>query len=138
MTVAGTVIEGLFELSATVAPPESALKFKKTSPDADAPPMIVPGFANRAPSRGDTVRVFWGVFGPTPDAVILACVSTVTSGVAAVVMVNVAVVDPPGTVTLAGTVASEVLLLVRLTTVPPAGAGFFRVTVPVGVAPFKT
>ena len=128
------MIEWLFELRTTVAPPDPALKFKRTKPDADAPPMIVPGFTNRPPSRGDTVRVFC----PTPDAVILTGVSKVTTGVAAVVMVNVAIVDPPSTVTLAGTVTSEVILLVSLTTVPPVGAGWFSVTVPVGLAPFKT
>jgi hypothetical protein len=127
------VIEWLFELRTTVAPPDPALKFKRISPDADAPPMIVPGFTNRPPSRGDTVRVFC----PTPDAVILTGVSKVTTGVAAVVMVNVAVVYPPGTVTLAGTVTSEVLLL-RLTIFSPGEAGFGRVTVPVGLVPFKT
>ena len=78
------------------------------------------------------------VFCPTPEAVILTAVSDVTSGVDAVVMVNVAVVEPPGTVTLAGTVASDVILLLRLTTVPPVGAGFARVTVPVGLSPFRT
>jgi hypothetical protein len=130
----GTVIEGLFALRATLAPPERALKFNSTSPEAEAPPMMVPGFTNRPPSRGDTVRVFC----PTAEAVILAALSDVTSGVAAVVTVNVAVVDPPGTVTLVGTVTSEVMLLLRLTTVPPLGAGFGRVTVPVGLSPFKT
>ena len=134
MTVAGTLIEWMFELRATVAPPEPALKFKRISPDAEAPPMILPGFTNRAPSGGDTVRVFC----PTPEAVILTALSDVTSGLAAVVMVNVAVVDPPGTVTLAGTVTGEVTLLLILTTVPPGGAGLGRVTVPVGLAPFKT
>jgi len=47
-----------------------------------------------------------------------------------VVTVNVAVVAPAATVTLAGTVAAAVLLLVRLTTAPPAGAGPFSVIVP--------
>ena len=124
----------MFELRAAVAPPEPALKFRKTSAEAEAPPMISRGLMKSPPSKGDTVRVFC----PTPDAVILTGVSDVTSGVAAVLMVNVAVVDPPGTVTLAGTVTSEVMLLLRLTTVPPVGAGWFRVTVPVGLAPFKT
>ena len=125
----------MFELRAAVAPPEPALKFKKISPEAVAPPMMKAlGLTKSPPSNGDTVRVFC----PTPDAVILTGVSCVTGGVAAVLMVNVAVVDPPGTVTLAGTVTSEVMLLVRLTTVPPVGAGWFRVTVPVGLAPFKT
>lgn len=39
------------------------------------------------------------------------------------------VVAPAATVTVAGTVAAVVLLLVRLTTAPPAGAGLFSVTV---------
>jgi hypothetical protein len=42
VTVAGTVTEPLFERRETFAPPEPALKFKKTSPEAVAPPMIVP------------------------------------------------------------------------------------------------
>ena len=48
-----------------------------------------------------------------------------------VVAVNVAVVAFAATVTLAGTVAAEVLLLERVTTAPPDGAGPFSVTVPV-------
>jgi hypothetical protein len=44
--------------------------------------------------------------------------------------VKVALVAPAGTVTLAGTVATAVLLLDRVTTVPPDGAGLFNVTVP--------
>jgi hypothetical protein len=43
---------------------------------------------------------------------------------------NVAVVEPAEIVTLAGTVATETLLLERFTTAPPAGAGPVRVTVP--------
>jgi len=134
MTVAGTVIEGVFALRATVAPPELALKFRKTSPEAVAPPIMLPGFTNSPPSKGETVTVFC----PTPEAVILTAVSEVTSGVDAVVTVKVAVVEPPGTVTLAGTVTSDVILLLRLTRVPPVGAGFARVTVPVGLSPFET
>jgi hypothetical protein len=45
--------------------------------------------------------------------------------------VNVALVDPAGTVALAGTVATDALLLERETGAPPLGAGPFRVTVPV-------
>ena len=51
------------------------------------------------------------------------------------VIVNTAVVALAGTVTLAGTCAALVLLLERVTTAPPAGAGPFKVTVPVEVAP---
>jgi len=48
-----------------------------------------------------------------------------------VVTVNVAEVFPAATVTLVGTVAADVLLLVRVTTAPPVGAAPLRVTVPV-------
>ncbi len=43
---------------------------------------------------------------------------------------KVALVAPAGTVTLAGTVATAVLLLDRVTTAPPAGAAALSVTVP--------
>lgn len=54
------------------------------------------------------------------------------------VTVNCAVVLPCVTVTLAGTVATAVLLLDRVTTVPPEGAGWFSVTVAVPVAGYTT
>ncbi len=47
-----------------------------------------------------------------------------------VVMEKVALVVPAGTVTLAGAVATAVLLLESVTTAPPLGAGALRVTVP--------
>ena len=43
--------------------------------------------------------------------------------------------DRLGTVTLAGTVATPVLLLDRLTTAPPLGAAALNVTVPVDELP---
>jgi hypothetical protein len=49
---------------------------------------------------------------------------------ALVFTVNVALVAAAATVTLAGTVA-EALLLERVTTAPPLGAGPLRVTMPV-------
>jgi hypothetical protein len=58
-------------------------------------------------------------------------VTEVEAGTARVVTVNVALVAPAGTVTLAGTVATAVLLLERETRAPPPGAGAFSVTLPV-------
>ena len=49
--------------------------------------------------------------------------------------VKVAVVPPPGTVTLAGTVAAPVLLLDSDTTAPPLGAELLSVTVPLDELP---
>jgi len=41
-----------------------------------------------------------------------------------------ALVDPLGTVTLAGTIATDVLLLVSVTVDPPIGAAALKLTVP--------
>ena len=54
------------------------------------------------------------------------------------VTVNVAVVALAATVTLAGTVAAEVSLLVRVITAPPAGARPVNATVPVELLPPRT
>src|SRR5579883_180925 len=71
---------------------------------------------------------------PKADAVMAADVFEVT---VVVVTMKVALVAPAATVTLAGTFAA-VLLLDRLTTVPPAGAAPLRVTVPCVLFPPKT
>jgi hypothetical protein len=52
--------------------------------------------------------------------------------------VKVALVPLEGTVTLAGTVATEVLLLASVTIAPPDGAGVPSVTVPVEELPLVT
>ena len=56
----------------------------------------------------------------------------------AVATENVAVVAPETTVTLTGNVATEVLLLLIVTTAPLAGAGPFSVTVPDDELPPRT
>ena len=67
---------------------------------------------------------------PAYDAEIVTGVDAVT---ALVLTVNVALLAPAATVTLAGTVAVDVLLLDRETATPPLGAGPLSVTVPVEV-----
>ena|SRR5713101_1572530 len=55
-----------------------------------------------------------------------------------VVIVNVALVAFAATVTLAGTCAAAVLLLVSVTAAPPLGAGPLSVTVPCELVPPTT
>ena len=78
---------------------------------------------------GVTVRV--AVFAPPNVAVIVTEAEAVT---ACDVTVKVAELALAATVTLAGTVAAAVLLLLSVTTVPPEGAEPFNVTVPVEFA----
>jgi hypothetical protein len=69
---------------------------------------------------------------PPADAEIVTEVELLTL---LVETVKVALVAPAGTVTLAGTVATPVLLLASVTSVPPDGATPLSVTVPCEVLP---
>src|SRR6478672_9510380 len=62
-------------------------------------------------------------------------VTVVTLATELVLTENVAVVAPAATVTLAGTCAAVVLLLVSPTVAPPVGAAPLSVTVPVDELP---
>ena len=73
----------------------------------------------------------------TPPAV-AETVTEVLDALGDVVTMNVAELPPAGTVTLAGTPATEGLLLDSATTVPPAGAAPLRVTAPVEELPALT
>jgi hypothetical protein len=75
---------------------------------------------------GETVNVAVRVTPPW-EAEIVTAVDVETAWV---VIVNVATVDPAGTVTLAGTLAMAELLLESATTAPPDGAAPLNVTVP--------
>src|SRR5437870_3512477 len=73
----------------------------------------------------------------TPPAV-EETVTEVLDAPADVVTMNVAELPPAAIVTLAGTLATEGLLLDSATTIPPAGARPLRVTVPVEELPAST
>jgi hypothetical protein len=62
-------------------------------------------------------------------------VTVVDAVTARVVTVKVALVAPAGMVTLAGTVATDMLLLMRVTRAPPVSAGALSATLPVEVDP---
>jgi hypothetical protein len=72
---------------------------------------------------------------PPNAPLMVAVVEAVTDPV---VMVKVALVAPDATVTLAGTVATAVLLLVSVTTAPPDGAALVSLTVPCDAVPPTT
>ena len=130
VTLDGTVAtEVLLLVSDTTAPPLGAGPFNVTVPVALSPPTTMDGL--KTTDARETV-VSTGscdvLVTPSYSAEIVTDVSLVT---ATVVTVNVALVLPLDTVTLDGTVATEVLLLDSDTTAPPLGAGPLSVTVPV-------
>jgi hypothetical protein len=81
-------------------------------------------------AAGFTVRMAVRVAPYEPEIVAEA-----EEGTVCVVTVNVRLVVPAATVTLAGTVAADVLLLESVTTAPPDGAAPVSVTVPCDVFP---
>ena len=66
---------------------------------------------------------------------IVAVVFAVTANV---VMVKLALVRPPGTLTMPGACAADALLVESVTEMPPVGAGALRKTVPVAFVPPAT
>src|SRR5215475_12035998 len=69
------------------------------------------------------------------NAVMVASVLFDTTNV---VTVKLAEICPPGTLTMPGTVATDELLVARVTEMPPAGAGELKNTVPVALVPPRT
>src|SRR6185369_9745960 len=131
VTVAGTPAEALLLVSAITAPPAGAAAVSVTVPVLPAPPTTVAGFSVTEANGEFTVRT------PVVEAPLYVAVMTTVVVVVTALLVttNVAVVAPAVTVTEAGTVAALVLLLVSVTTEPPAGAAVASITVPVLPAP---
>jgi hypothetical protein len=136
VTVAGTCAAAVLLLDRlTTAPPACAGPVNRTVPVDEVPAITDVGLTvtplPAALSVGAfTVKVAVLVTPYVPDMVTDVLLAT---GVVATV--NVAVVAPAATVTLAGTCAAAVLLLDRATTAPPVGAGALNVTVPVDELP---
>ena len=137
VTLAGTVAAALALESATLNPPAGAADVNVTVPCADVPPVTLVGLTETADSEavgGVTVSV--AVFVAPPDVPVI--VTGVDALTAAVVTVNVPLVAPAATVTVADTVATAVLLLDSVTTAPPVGAALVKVAVPRDVLPPTT
>jgi hypothetical protein len=119
---------------ATTAPAGGAAPLSVSVAVDCPPPVTVLGFkVSDVNAATVTVRVVVRVAPYTP-----VIVTDVEAPTPLVVIVNVAVLAPAGIVTLAGTSAAAVLLLCRVTTAPPAGAGPFKVAVPVELFPPTT
>jgi hypothetical protein len=136
VTLAGTaaMAASLVE-SWTVAPWAGAAAASVTVPCSDAPPMTLAGLRTRLDTvTGTTVRVAVRV----PLANVADRVTVVELLTRPVAIANDTVVEPPATVTLAGTAAARASLLESETVVPPAGAADAKETVPVAFSPAVT
>jgi hypothetical protein len=127
--------------SETVAPPAGAAPESVTTPWEGEPPLTLDGLVTRPWSVGAaggapaTVTVSGDDrLPPLNEAVI---VTVVLAATAVVVIVNVPVKPPVGTVTLAGTLATAGLLLESETTVV-WGAAALTITVPLDALPPTT
>ena len=140
VTLAGTPATVVLLLdNVTMAPPVEAAVVKVTVPVLGAPPTTLVGLTvteDKLGGGGVGLTVSTAV-GEAPPKVpeIVAVVAAVT---AVVVMEKFALVAPAATVTLAGTVATAVLALLRLTMAPPGGAPAVSVTVPCDELPPTT
>src|SRR5207253_2334010 len=124
VTLTGTVAADVSLLArVTTVPPVGAATERVTVPVTvvPSPPVTVDGLTETALSdtaAGSTVNVVASLAQPS----VAVIVTGVEAPTARWVTVKVLVVSPAATVTLAGTVAADVALLVRVTTVPPVGA----------------
>lgn len=135
VTLDGTVATDVLLLeSVTLAPPDGAAAVRVTVPVELFRPVTLVGLR----VREESVTVDAGLMVSDacwellPSVAVIVAVVVVVTDV--VVTLNLAEVEPAATVTLPGTVAAALLLL-KLTTDPPDGAGDDRVTVPVELLP---
>ena len=131
----GNAVELLLE-RVTESPPMGAFPLSVTVPVDICPEATIEGLKDTIVTTGGlTIRSAISVLPPASIAVILESLLKITGNV---VTLNVALLEPAATFTFAWTVATAVLLLIRLTVTPPAGAGPVRLTVPCEVMPPAT
>jgi len=135
VTEPGTVAAELLLDRVTTAPPLGAGPLSVTVPDEEPPAVTLEGLSVREPSVTELTASCAVSEIPFKDAVIVTLGELPAE---LVVMVNVALVEPAGIVTEAGTLAVDESLLDNATRAPPLGAGPFNVTVPVAVPPADT
>src|SRR5436190_705272 len=129
VTEAGTAAAALLLARVTTTPPAGAAEVSVTVPVLPIPPRTAVGFSVKAFSAAGGFTASVAAFAaPLKVAVMVTAVCAVTGSV---VMAKVAVIAPAATVTDAETIAALTLLLVSVTTAPPAGAAVASVTVPV-------
>jgi hypothetical protein len=134
VTRLGTVADPLDEDRLTRAPPGPAWPLSVTVPVELLPPTTEVGETVTL-TKVAAVRVSVPCCEPPRVPVTFTVVVELTPPV---VTVKLAEVCPAGIVTEAGTVASDVSELLRLTVMPPAGAGPLIVAVPVELLPPST
>ena len=136
-TPVGTIAPpGLVVESDTRAPPAGAAASSVTVPTESVPPTRFAGARERPVSTAAEVTVSVAVL-LTP-ATVAVRVTGPLGAAPGTVTEKVALVPPDGTVTLAGTVAIDVLELPRLTEIPAGGAVAVRITVPIAELPRRT
>src|SRR5260370_2567957 len=128
---AGTLTKRLPLLKLTTAPPAGALPFKVTVPVKPFPPISVAADRPRL-VRLAAFTVTETVAEHSPMEAVIAAATFVAVGLADTV--KFAEVCPAGTITLAPTWTSA-LLLWRFTLNPPSAASPVKITVPVRVFP---
>lgn len=134
VTVPGTVTDAELELSATLAPPGPAAPLSVTVPVNGLPPTTVLGESVKAFTAGASTVRLAVLLEPERVPVMVRLVFVFT---ATVVMANVALFEPAGTDTEAGTFALEELED-KVTLAPLGPAAPLNVTVPVAGLPPKT
>ena len=135
VTLAGTCAADVLLLpNVTTAPTDGAAPLRVTVPVELLPPTT--GLGDLLTEDNDAAVIVSVALVLPPRVAVMTEVAV--EATPRVVTVKVADVLPAATVTLAGTVAAAVLLLLSVTETPPAGAAAFSRTVPVELLPPTT